>query len=123
MGTEALTGAALLDSFTGAYGQAWKAGVLSDHAARAREAGLVIRTLSNGSTWVYATGGGRAVRLVCSEIIWIDHEDGRSDGRCGLPTVDGFRCAGHYIEDDGSTCEHGLSAALCAGPGHYPTEA
>lgn len=29
---------------------------------------------------------------------------------------------GEAADDDDAICEHGLSAALCAGPNHYPTD-
>lgn len=113
-----------LEALVGNYGQDWRSGILSDHLRDAEAHGLVIVHMKNGSSWVTykAVNPALAARVLCSEIVWITTEDGRMDGRCGNPTVDGYACARHALPDVEGTCEHGMSAALCAGPGHYPAE-
>lgn len=86
-----------IDDFTGAYGPDWETGVLADHVGAATEAGILIHRSPKG--WAHATGpkGGAAVPVLCGEIIWINTEDGRIDGRCGLPVRHGeFACPGHW---------------------------
>lgn len=120
-----LTTASTLEDFTGAYGRDWAPGVLSDHQALAEAAGLVVRVTASGGRWITGPDGGRAERIVCSEIIMVATEDGPMTGRCGLPVVgaDGF-CPGHQPDIPlDESCEHGLAAWLCMGPDHYPSNA
>lgn len=94
-----LTTTSALEDLTGAYGLDWKAGVLSEHLhlAEANPA-LRLATTASGLTWVAPARGGKAVPVVCSEIVAIPTEDGPVSGRCGLfATVDGA-CEGHAEE-------------------------
>jgi hypothetical protein len=83
-----------LESVTGAYGPSWREGVLTDHLYLAEQRGLVLHEARNGAAWIRPPEGGRAVRVVCSELVWIDTEDGRIDGRCGRPVIHG-ECPRH----------------------------
>jgi hypothetical protein len=87
-----------LDDLTGAYGQSWETGILSENRALAERHGYRVHEAANGAAWVTGPRGGRAVRVVCSELIWVDTEDGRIDGRCGLPVADGWACSSHAAE-------------------------
>jgi hypothetical protein len=114
-----------LEAVSGLYGKDWELGVLSEHLNRVLiDHALVLHTAANGAKWVQPKAGGRGVRVVCSEIIAIRTEDGTIDGRCGIGTdPGGVFCPRHApAVDIEATCEHGLSAHLCAGPGHYPPE-
>lgn len=82
-----------LDGLTGYYGQEWKRGILLDHLHLAKEHGLRVTTVAAGTTWI-SEGTRVAVPLVCGELIWIDTEDGRIDGRCGL-RLNHFACPRH----------------------------
>jgi hypothetical protein len=96
------TNPATIDDFSGCYGQDWATGILVDVLDRALAAGLVARTMP-ASGRVYLTGarGGRCLPVVCGDIIEIWTEDGRMDGRCGLPIVaDRGACAAHADERD-----------------------
>lgn len=97
-------------------------GILIDQLPEAQAAGLVVRTGAHGDFVVSPAVTCRAVRVLCGHLVtWAD-EDGLRDGRCGSPIVPGGNgCPAHNIEDEG-TCSHGMSAALCAGPGHYPAD-
>jgi hypothetical protein len=88
-------------------------GVISDH-------------VGGEAPWVDLNG--EEVRVLCSEIVWVYSEDGRSDGRCGRPAVgvswggeEEFSWCGAHApaEDPYAECQHGMSLALCAGPNHW----
>lgn len=85
--------------FGGGYGYIYRAGLASDHVEAFVAAGGTIRPAASGSGLHWAViPSGRTVPVVCSEIIPIITEDGRSDGRCGDDaTVDGL-CAGHAAD-------------------------
>jgi hypothetical protein len=109
-----------IHQFTGVYGQTPRVGILSDHLHHALDAGFGFKTGVDGD-YVKDFDGDTAL-VLCSEIIEIHTEDGISDGRCGLPVIPGqWACEGHWFDLD-VACRHGMSAALCAGPGHYPMD-
>jgi hypothetical protein len=84
------------DTLAGEYGAGRTVGILSEHAEHAERLGFVLRHARNGATWVAPADGGRAVRLVCSEIVMLaDAENEPETGRCGAPTVDGAFCVYH----------------------------
>lgn len=88
-----------IDNFTGSYGPDWKTGVVVDHLGSAVEAGMLVHTSPSGAVYVTGPKGGVAVPVVCGEIIMIDTEDGRIDGRCGLPVkADEGACPGHWAQ-------------------------
>lgn len=75
------------DRFVGAYGQDWREGVLSEHLDLFRRAGGVHRpSAGDGAGW--AVIDGRAVPVVCSEVVRVDTEDGPVSGRCGANALD-----------------------------------
>lgn len=76
--------AAKLDQFIGLYGQAYRAGLLSEHVEMFREAGGVVRPAASGSGAHWAVvDGSNVYPVVCSELIVVDTEDGPVSGRCG----------------------------------------
>ena len=86
MPTRQLTSTATLWELTGLYGQSWREGVILDHLGLAEASPHIkIHHTPTGRVWLYPTGGGQAVPLVCAEIIEVWTEDGRSSGRCGAP--------------------------------------
>jgi hypothetical protein len=109
-----------IHDLTGVYGRIPRTGILSEHLNLALDAGFDINTGVDGD---YVTDfEGDTALVLCSEIIEIRHEDGISDGRCGLPVIpDQWACEGHWFDME-PTCDHGMSLALCAGPGHYPMD-
>lgn len=91
------TNTATVYDFTGMYGQDWTQGVLVDHLDRATAAGMVVRTMP-ASRRQYVTGprGGVAFPVVCGDLVEVWTEDGRMDGRCGLPVLAGApACEAH----------------------------
>jgi len=115
-----------LDHLTRTYGTATAPGILLDHLDLALEAGAVLHITSRWG-WL-TTGKGQARRVVCGDLVeWAD-EDGLRDGRCGQPVIVhdgalGTGCPAHDLGADwDKSCEHGMSLALCAGPGHYPAD-
>lgn len=75
------------DRFVGAYGQTWRAGVLSEHLDLFRRAGGTHRpSRSTGAGW--AVVDGKAFPIVCSEIVRVDTEDGPVSGRCGANALE-----------------------------------
>jgi hypothetical protein len=88
--------------FVNAYGPDWdRRGVLAEHAHLWVRAGGTIRRLASG-TEVAVTDEGRVFPLLCGAIVWCYTEDGRTDGRCGLPAAKGrCDCEGHSAEMDG----------------------
>ena len=117
-----------LDGIVGNYGPNWTEGVLTEHIGRLAEAGLGTIVDADGSVHVYDSDTDEAVLLVCSELVEIQTEDGRIIGRCGKAAIrnesvgEWIWCSTHDMPDWGKTCQHGMSAALCAGPGHYPMD-
>lgn len=86
--------------FTGLYGQDWNQGVLIDNLNRAEAAGMKVHTMAIRQ---YVTGpdGGASFPVVCGDIIAVWTEDGRMDGRCGLPIVPGRgACEGHADQQE-----------------------
>lgn len=111
----------------GNYGQEWAEGILTENLDRALKAGFATMINADGTLHVYDDESGEAVLLVCSELVEVWTEDGRIIGRCGQPAIanatgDWIWCEGHDLPEWGEDCEHGLSLALCAGPGHYPMD-
>lgn len=95
-----LTATSTLEDLTGSYGVDWKAGVLSEHLHLAEaNTDLQVRTLPSGRTWVAPARGGKAVPVVCSEIIAIPTEDEVVSGRCGLPVGAEGVCEVHFYDD------------------------
>lgn len=88
---------------TGGYGPDWRRGVLVDDLARATALGLAVRTLTR-TQWVVSDDpaeNGLACPVVCGHLVWVYTEDGRMDGRCGVPAVPGRgACDGHADERD-----------------------
>ena len=88
-----------LDDLVGSYGPDWRTGVCADHehlwAGRHGK-------LPSGRR-ILIDLDGTFERVVCGEIIWIDTEDGRIDGRCGadVPGND-WACPGHHRDRDES---------------------
>lgn len=75
------------DRFIGAYGPDWRSGLLSEHLELFRRAGGTHRPASSdGAGW--AVIDGKAVPVVCSELIRVDTEDGPVSGRCGANALD-----------------------------------
>ena len=71
-------------------------GVISEHLR-----GLEVRTLAGGRIVALVPEGKRvrAWPVLCSELIWINTEDGRMDGRCGCYVSEsGYACEGHAQE-------------------------
>ena len=86
-----------LDDFVGNYGWDWTTGVLTDHLGDAEAAGMLVHTSSRGFAFVTGPKGGKAVPVLCGEIIDMPTEDGPGTGRCGLPAKDGeLGCPGHH---------------------------
>ena len=88
-----------MSDLVGYYGPTWREGILSERRPDAE----------------------MGVPVVCSELVWINTEDGRIDGRCGQDVAaNGMTCEAHTPEVGwDATCEHGMSLALCTGPMHY----
>jgi uncharacterized protein involved in copper resistance len=102
-------------------------GILVDHLEQAQAAGATLRTTATRA-WLVA-GKAPAVLVACGEIVQAWDEDGPHTGRCGAPVAVwadgqmGTGCAAHDLGPEHlETCEHGMSKALCAGPGHYPMD-
>ena len=81
------------NDLTGTYGPDWRTGILVDH-----ERLFHGRTgnLPSGKRILVDTDGG-VYPVLCSEVVWINTEDGRIDGRCGdfVYGTDGA-CPGHW---------------------------
>lgn len=86
----------LLDRFGSGYGPRWTYGIISEHATQAVRAGLVEQSIG-GDVRLVDPESGESLPVLCSELVWIDTEDGRSTGRCGVPILsdDGFACEAH----------------------------
>jgi hypothetical protein len=86
------------DSFIGAYGPQWRSGVLTEHLGWGEGVIRVVQT-AGGAQWAIPAGGGRAVPLVCSDLISVPTEDGPITGRCGVQVRNGrMACEGHHDE-------------------------
>lgn len=86
-------------TFSRLYGPGpFRQGVASDHVYLAERAGLEVRSTGRRSWIVDATG--RTMPVLCSAIIEVWTEDGRSDGRCGAFAVDAGYCDAHAEEAD-----------------------
>lgn len=92
-----LTSTSTLDDLTGSYGRDWRSGVISEHLTVAEAAGMVVHTSPSGAVWLHEANGGRAARVLCSELIMVATEDGPVSGRCGRPIVgrDSWGCEAH----------------------------
>jgi hypothetical protein len=118
---------ATIDSLTNVYGTSTAPGILIDHLQDAEALGMVLHVTER---WGWLTSGkGQARRVVCGDIVELRTEDGVIDARCGHPVVTwapgvlGTGCPAHDLGPaHADTCPHGMSAALCAGPGHYPMD-
>lgn len=89
-----------LDRFVSGYGHDWNEGILSEHVYLLEQAGGTVRR--DGDRDVVDVDG-RAVPVVCSELIEIHTEDGPITGRCGYPVVAGDAfCVGHrsWLDDE-----------------------
>jgi hypothetical protein len=110
-----------VQDWVGNYGPSGRRGIISEHVGAAERAGGRAHVTASGRMWI-TDGKGAAILVVCSELVEIATEDGPIVGRCGLAiNADWGTCTTHYVDMQG-TCEHGLSAGLCAGPGHYPMD-
>lgn len=83
------------ERFVGAFGPDWRPGVLSEQFDLFLRAGGVHRPSSHdGAGW--AVIDGRAVPIVCSEVIAVYTEDGPVSGRCGANALGATgTCDGH----------------------------
>ena len=91
---------AAAEQFVGGYGPAWRTGVLIDHTDSFVAAGGRLRVGRNATWAVLPTG--RAIPVVCGEIVRIDTEDGPMSGRCGLNVFrDLGACDAHAEERQG----------------------
>lgn len=89
------------ERFIGGYGPDFQPGVLSEHAADFVVAGGGFRVAASGRVWAVIPGG-RAVPVVCSEIIQVETEDGPISGRCGTPATGDFgACPFHAAQIEG----------------------
>lgn len=80
----------------GHYGVTYRPGVLTEHVDAFIAAGGRIRPAASGSGLLWAVlPSGAVAPVVCSELVWIDTEDGRIDGRCGFNAGADGRCARH----------------------------
>jgi hypothetical protein len=79
----------------GRYGPDWVTGVISDHEYLANE----IQRGDAATTQRYARVGNEWYPVLCGEIVMIDTEDGRIDGRCGQPVHgDDVACPDHQAD-------------------------
>lgn len=80
-------------NIVGRYGPEWVTGVISDHEYRADDT----RVAESGER--LALVNDEWVPVLCGEIVMIDTEDGRIDGRCGAPVMgDDVACPGHQAD-------------------------
>lgn len=87
-----------IDSLTSAYGPGWREGILTEHLHRLGSS-IKIAVTTTGLTYAYPATGGRAVPVVCSELIEVPTESGPIVGRCGTQVLhDRFACTGHADE-------------------------
>lgn len=85
-----------LDQFIGSYGQGWKVGLISEHVPAFLAAGGTVRQASRGGHW--AVVDGRAYRVLCSELVQVETEDGPISGRCGQVALVEGSCEAHAEE-------------------------
>lgn len=84
-----------MKALVGMYGQDWNHGILSDHASQ----GVKFETVDDAGNRVAHLHDGEVEPILCSELVWVWTEDGRIDGRCGLPVPAGERtCVGHKYD-------------------------
>ena len=85
-----------LERYGAGYGPRWTYGIISEHVWLAVRVGLVEQTV-DGAVTVQDPETGESLPVLCSELVWIDTEDGRVTGRCGAPILpsDGFACEAH----------------------------
>ena len=85
--------------FIGAYGPTWREGLLSEHLdAFVRAGGTHRPSRSRGAGW--AVIDGKAIPVVCSEVVRIDTEDGPISGRCGANALaSSMTCDDHNLWD------------------------
>lgn len=89
------------EDFVGTYGPTWRTGVLSEMVDAFTRAGGAVRPAASGSgLWWAVPPGELAVPVVCSELVWVNTEDGPVTGRCGEDATRGGSCAGHRNELD-----------------------
>lgn len=84
------------DRFVGAYGQAWREGVLSEHLDLFVRAGGTHRPSKGAGAGWAVMEDGRAVPVVCSEIVRVDTEDGPVSGRCGANALAATGTCGYH---------------------------
>lgn len=93
-----LTDTTTTNDLASRYGDTYRHGVISEHEHLF--AGQ--RALSASGRRILVNTDGSFDYVLCSEIVWIDTEDGSVDGRCGdFVHGDDFACPGHQaiIED------------------------
>lgn len=88
-----------LEVLVGAYGPAWRSGVLIDNTDRFVAEGGSIR-VGRHATWAVMLNG-KAFPVVCGALVEVATEDGPLSGRCGRD-VEGDRgaCGSHADERD-----------------------
>lgn len=92
--------AATPDRFVGQYGPRFTAGVLSEHLERFVAAGGVVRPARSGSGAAWAMVGPKAYKVMCSDIVPVQTEDGTVTGRCGVLATREGACEAHAAEHD-----------------------
>ena len=92
-----------LEDLVRAYGPNWdREGIATDHVHLALRAGAAEFVAPSGRAFLAPAGGGRAVPVVCGELVLVHTEDGPTDGRCGAPVYGSdFACPGHAAERRG----------------------
>lgn len=84
-----------LELMLGAYGPTYaNHGLLSEHTDAFTAAGGTIGESITGRAWAVLPDG-RALPVVCSEIIRVETEDGPVSGRCGAPAEKDGACEYH----------------------------
>ena len=76
-----------LEDLVSGYGQSWTSGIISEHLGLVEALGGRVHTTLSGRQWVTEAKGGRAIPVLCSEIVAIYTEDGETSGRCGAPAL------------------------------------
>lgn len=81
-----LDGASTIEDLTGLYGPGpFTAGIISDHLHLAEKNPALRVHVTANRMWVVPVAGGKAVPVLCSEVIEVRDEDGVHSGRCGAP--------------------------------------
>ena len=86
------------EDFVRGYGPNFRRGVIFEHLTAFVVAGGVVRTSASGETLWALVPTGRAFtayRVLCSEVVAIDTEDGPMSARCGRDATDEGCCEGH----------------------------